>query len=84
MFAAFPGMNTPGMMPQAGMYPMAPGINDFENRFASLERQIRKLDARISRLEGSSGIYSSDPSNYNTSLGDGFNQNMYPNSMHMM
>ena len=65
------------------MYPFMPGVNNIDNRLDSIERQLRRMDARISRLEGTNTAFNTD-SAYNTSLGDNFNQNMYPNSMHMM
>jgi hypothetical protein len=40
-----PGMGGPG-------FPgMIPNMNQLENRVASLERQVRRLDARVTRLE---------------------------------
>jgi hypothetical protein len=52
-----PGM-TPGMAPgmagpgfQGGMPGMMPNIGQLETRIASLERQVRRLDARVSRIE---------------------------------
>ena len=81
MFMPYPGMNMNANMPQ-GMYPMMPRASDIDNRLNSIERQLKRLDTRISRLEGNTGAYSND-SSYNTSLNDNY-QNMYPNAMHMM
>lgn len=80
MFVPYPGLNM--NVPQTGMYPITQGVNDLENRLNAMERQIRRLDTRISRLEGNQGVYTTDNA-YNTSLSD-TNNNMYPNSMHMM
>lgn len=44
-----PGMATQGMGGFQG--PMIPNVGMLENRIASLERQIKRLDARLSRLE---------------------------------
>lgn len=41
-----PQMMGPGMGPG-----MMPNVNQIENRLAIMERQIRKLESRISRLE---------------------------------
>lgn len=45
----------PGMMPGMGTpgFPggMMPNYNQLENRVSSLERQVRRLDARVNRLE---------------------------------
>ena len=79
MFMPYPNMN----MPQSNMYPVMPGINELENRMNSLERVVKRLDTRISRLESSNGIYNTE-SQYNTSIPDGYNQNTYPNAMHIM
>ena len=50
---------------------------DFENRLSDLERIVKKLDTRISRLEGTTNIYNE----YNPNLpSDVYNQNMYPNA----
>ena len=79
MFMAYGGTN----MMEPNMYPMFPGINDLENRVNALERIVRRLDTRVARLEGASGVYNTE-TQYNTSLPDTYNQSMYPNSMHMM
>ncbi len=47
---------------------------DLENRLNSLERMVRRLDARITKLENSSM----------NALPDIYNQNIYPNAMNMM
>ena len=60
-------------------YPYVP--NDLENRINSLERMIKRLETRISRLENMNNIYNTE---YNTSIPDNYNQNIYPNAMHMM
>jgi hypothetical protein len=44
-----PGMTGPGF--QGGMPGMMPNIGQLETRIASLERQVRRLDARVGRLE---------------------------------
>lgn len=44
-----PGMTTQGMGGFQG--PMVPNAGMLENRIASLERQIKRLDARLGRLE---------------------------------
>jgi len=41
----------PGMMGQGYPGQMMPNVNQLENRLATLERQVKRLDARISRLE---------------------------------
>ena len=49
-----PGMGMPGMGPGMQGFPggpMMPNMGQMENRIASLERQVRRLDARVSRLE---------------------------------
>lgn len=63
-----------------GMYPFMP--NDIENRLNSLERTVRRLESRVSKLEGNTGMYTPE---YNSSL-DMYNQNQMPNpnTMHMM
>ena len=87
MFMPYPNMQQ-GMMGmpnmQQGMMGM-PNMNmgDIENRISSLERAVRRIDTRVSRLEGSTG-YASDTGQYNTSLPNNYNQNTYPNAMHMM
>lgn len=57
---AYYGMNsmTPGTMPN---YMPSPGVNasEIEARLAKLERAINRLDARISKLEGTT-FYSKD------------------------
>ena len=55
--------------------------NDLESRIESLERMVKRLEQRINRLEGNTTIYTNE---YNTSLPDVYNQNIYPNAMHMM
>ena len=71
MFMPFPNQ---GFMPNMNM-PTMP--MELENRVNSLERMVKRLDARVSKLEGNTGMY-------NTSLPDVYNQNIYPNAMHMM
>lgn len=63
------------------MYPMMP--NDLENRVNSLERIVKRLESRISLLENNNISYSGEIK-YNTSIPENYNQNMYPNAMHMM
>ena len=75
MFMPFPNQQ---FMPNM-MVPSTP--MEFENRINSLERMVKRLDARVSKLEGNTGMYNTD---YNTSLPDVYNQNIYPNAMHMM
>jgi len=71
--------------PNQQFFPNMQGIptmpNELENRINSLERMVKRLDSRVSKLEGNMGVYNSE---YNTSLPDVYNQNIYPNSMHMM
>lgn len=56
--------------------------NDLENRVNSLERMVKRLDTRVSKLENSNtNVYGNE---YNTSIPDLYNQNIYPNAMHMM
>lgn len=73
MYMPFPNQ---GFIPNMQMMPM-----DIENRLNSLERMIKRLDTRVSKLEGNTGVYNTD---YNTSLPNTYNQNIYPNAMHMM
>ena len=75
MFMPFPNQ---GFMPNMG-FPTMP--MELENKVNSLERMVKRLDARVSKLEGNTGMYNND---YNTSLPDVYNQNIYPNAMHMM
>ena len=75
-------MVMPYNMGMPGMYPNMPNTNDLEIRLSSIERQLKRLDSRISRLE-TNGLYNQDNIGYNTSLNDNYS-NMYPNSMHMM
>ena len=63
------------------MYPMMP--NDLENRVNSLERIVKRLENRISLLENNNISYCGEIK-YNTSIPENYNQNMYPNAMHMM
>ena len=77
MFMPYPNMPQ-GMMGMPNM-----NMGDIENRISSLERAVRRLDTRISRLEGASG-YTGESNQYNTSLPNNYNQDMYPNAMHMM
>lgn len=71
--------NNQMFMPYQEYYPNM-GL-DFENRLSNLERMVKRLDTRVSRLEGTTNIYNE----YNTSLpADVYNQNIYPNAMHMM
>lgn len=73
MYMPFPnGEYTPNMN-----IPFVP--NELDNRVSALERSVKRLEQRVSKLEGST-----DYSNYNTSLPDAYNQNIYPNAMHMM
>lgn len=65
--------------PNQNFFPTMP--YELESRINSLERMVRRLDARVSKLEGNTSMYNSE---YNTSLPDVYNQNIYPNSMHMM
>jgi len=65
---------------QNGFYPYMP--YELENRIQSLERMVKRLESRISRLEGTTNVYTTNE--YNTSLPDVYNQNIYPNAMHMM
>ena len=62
-------------------YPYMP--NDIENRLDALERMVKRLDTRVSRLENNS-MYQ----NNNQNMPDVYNQNIYPNAypntMHMM
>ena len=57
--------------------------NDIENRLDALERMVKRLDTRVSRLENNS-MYQ----NNNQNMPDVYNQNIYPNAypntMHMM
>ena len=75
MFMPFPNK---GFMPNMGV-PTMP--MELENRVNSLERMVKRLDARVSILVGNSGMYSGG---YNTSIPDNYTQNIYPNAMHMM
>lgn len=75
MFMPFPNQQFPNQQ----FFPTMP--SELENRINSLERMVRRLDARVSKLEGNTGIYNNE---YNTSLPDVYNQNIYPNAMHMM
>lgn len=75
--------NNQMFMPYNDMYPyqfpyMA---NDLENRVNMLEKTVKRLETRISKLEGTTNIYGNE---YNTSIPDVYNQNIYPNAMHMM
>jgi len=45
-----PGMGGPGMG-GPGFPGIMPNMNQLENRVSSLERQVRRLDARVNRLE---------------------------------
>lgn len=68
--------------PNQQFFPTMPTMpSELENRVNSLERMVRRLDARVSKLEGNTGMYNNE---YNTSLPDVYNQNIYPNAMHMM
>lgn len=72
MYMPFPnGEYTPNMN-----IPFVP--NELDNRVSALERSVKKLEQRVSKLEGT------NYPNYNTSLPDVYNQNIYPNAMHMM
>ena len=62
-------------------YPYPYMTNDLENRINALERSIKKLDSRVSKLENTTNVYGNE---YNTSIPDVYNQNIYPNAMHMM
>ena len=44
-------MLMPYNMGMPGMYPNMPNANDLEIRLSSIERQLKRLDSRISRLE---------------------------------
>lgn len=73
MYMPFPnGEYTPNMN-----IPFVP--NELDNRVSALERSVKRLEQRVSKLEGAT-----DYSSYNTSLPDVYNQNIYPNAMHMM
>lgn len=56
------------------IYPPMFNPSDLENRLSSIERQIKRIDARLSRIESTNNYGA-----YNTSIG-----NEYQNSMHMM
>lgn len=72
-------INNQMFIPYPEYYPNMMG--NFENRLSNLERMVKRLDTRLSRLEGTTNIYNE----YNTSLPqDVYNQNTYPNAMHMM
>ena len=63
-----------------GFFPYMP--NDIESRIDSLERMVKRLEQRVNRLENTNTtVYTNE---YNTSLPDVYNQNIYPNAMHMM
>ncbi len=79
MIMPFPNQFLNQQIPNQQLFPMMP--TELENRINSLERMVRRLDARVSKLEGNTGVYNNE---YNTSIPDAYNQNMYPNSMHMM
>lgn len=59
-------------------YPNMP--NELENRINSLERIVKRLDGRVSKLESMNGVYTNDTP-YQSSI-----PNMYDgyNGMHMM
>ncbi len=60
-----------GGVPNNYNTPMAPGTtNDLESRFAKIERQLNRLDYRLSKLENSNNIISSEDFDTN-------NTNMY-------
>ena len=62
-------------MPYPEYYPNM--AMDFENRLNNIEKMIKRLDSRISRLEGTTNVYNE----YNPTLpADVYNQNMYPNA----
>ena len=68
--------------PNQQFFPNIPTMpNELENRINSLERMVKRLDTRVTKLEGNFGAYNNE---YNTSLPDVYNQNIYPNAMHMM
>ena len=68
--------------PNQQFIPNMPFIQgEMDNKIAALERMVQRLDARVSKLEGNQGLYNNE---YNTSLKDTYNQNIYPNAMHMM
>lgn len=81
VFMPFPNQyQFPGQFPNQQFFPTMP--SELESRINSLERMVRRLDTRVSKLEGSTGAYTGE---YNTSLPDNvYNQNIYPNAMHMM
>lgn len=46
------------MVPNMGMYPMNNNYNDtsyYENRILKLERSVKRLESRVTRLENLSG-----------------------------
>ena len=49
-----------GPVPNQSNYNNYNGFEDYDNRIAKLERQINRLDARISKLENSSKLESVD------------------------
>ncbi len=62
-------------MPYGEYYPNM--ALDFDTRLNNLEKMIKRLDTRVSRLESTTNIYN----DYNTNLpADIYNQNMYPNA----
>ena len=56
--------------PVPNNYNTSMGGNDIESRFAKIERQLNRIDYRLSKLENSSNVISSD--DFDTS-----NSNMY-------
>lgn len=75
--------NNQMFMPYGEYYPYPYMNNDIENRINSLERMVQRLNSRVSKLENSNNtnVYGNE---YNTSIPDVYNQNIYPNAMHMM
>lgn len=50
-------------------YPAMNDVNsDIENRIARLERQINRLDNRVTKLEGNHNVITDDSSNYSSSM----------------
>lgn len=56
--------------PMPNNYNINNGTNDIESRLAKIERQINRLDYRLSKLENSTNVISSDDYEIN-------NSNMY-------
>ncbi|MGI6329749.1 MAG: hypothetical protein ACOXZR_02695 [Bacilli bacterium] len=88
----FPSMQPMSDTPFTGMPPMTtmpgmptPELNKLENRINSLERDLKRMDDRLTRLEKSSIITSQRPEPLETpNLNKDLSSNPYHTSMQML